>query len=93
MDAGVGQEFAVEGEGGVLSVGGADGEGAGDGAVVDGLASDMNNALRVGVGRSTGWRNGGGGSLNDNLLAWLSGRCSVSGGLGEGEQRDGAEGS
>ena len=54
VDGGVGQVFAVEADHGVLRIGGADGEGAGDGAVGDGLAADGDGAFGGGVGGSIG---------------------------------------
>ncbi len=54
VDVGAGKVFAVEADHGVLGVGGADGEGAGDGAVVDGLAADGDGAVGDGVGGEFG---------------------------------------
>ena len=59
MDVGVGERLAVEAEGGVLWVGAADGDGAGDGAVGDGLAADVDAAFGGGVGCDCGGGCGG----------------------------------
>ena len=50
VDVGVGERLAVEADGGVLRVGTAYGDGAGDGAVGDGLAADVDGAFGGGVG-------------------------------------------
>ncbi len=54
VDGGVGQVFAVEADHGVLRIGGADGEGSGDGAVVDSCAADFDRAFGGGVWRNVG---------------------------------------
>ena len=54
VDGGVGQVFAVEPDHRVLRVRGADGKRAGDGAILDGLAADLDRAFGNRVRRSVG---------------------------------------